>query len=486
MGNIRSSIVFSFAEKYLSLVLSLVGTMVLSRLLTPSDTGVYSLAAVWAGIAQVFRDLGVSQYIIQEKELTRDKIRAVYSVSFATSWSLALIIMLSAVPAARFYGEPRLFDVLSVLAFNFAIIPFGSVTMAYMSRELKFRDISIINLFSSLVSMVVSVALAMTGYGVMSLAWATPAATLTTVIVLVFFRPRDLPWLPGLKEVRRVLHFVGFAGGASIVDEIGVAAPDIIIGKQLGMHSVGIYSKALGTVKMFHRTVSSAINPIILPYFADTLRKQQDLKPVLVKASLYTTVLAWPFFLSLAAMAYPVVVVLLGDQWLEAIPVARVLCIGYLFYFGGFFLTRHVLLANGMAKAVAGITTLSSILLVAGILIASFFGLVYVATVVAAVHLLNLWSSLRVMKAVLAYSPAELLLNNGKSALVALATAAGAAVAGLLAQFGWLPPLLSLMLGGVLGGGAWLVSVFAVRHPITAEVAMVRQKLLAKLGRARA
>ncbi len=155
MGNIRSSIVFSFAEKYLSLVLSLVGTMVLSRLLTPSDTGVYSLAAVWAGIAQVFRDLGVSQYIIQEKELTRDKIRAVYSVSFATSWSLALVIMLSGVPAARFYGEPRLLDVLSVLAFNFAIIPFGSVTMAYMSRELKFRDISIINLFSSLVSLAV-------------------------------------------------------------------------------------------------------------------------------------------------------------------------------------------------------------------------------------------------------------------------------------------------------------------------------------------
>lgn len=484
MGNIRSSIVFSFAEKYLSLVLSLIGTMVLSRLLTPADTGVYSVAAVWVGIAQVFRDLGVSQYIIQEKELTRDKIRAVYSVSFATSWSIALIILLTAPLAARFYAEPRLFDVLAVLAFNFAIIPFGSVTMAYMSRELKFRDISIINLFSSVVSLAVSVGLAFGGYGVMSLAWATPVATLTTVLALVFFRPRDLPWLPGVKELRRVLSFVGFAGGASIVDEIGVAAPDIIIGKQLGMFSVGIYSKALGTVKLFHRTVSSAINPIILPYFSDTLRKQQDLKPVLVKASLYTTVLAWPFFLSLAAMAYPVIVVLLGDQWLDAVPVARVLCIGYLFYFGGFFLTRHVLLANGMAKAVAGITTLSTLLLVSGILVASFFGLLYVAIVVAAVHLLNLWSSLRVMKSVLAYSPAELLLNNRKSALVALATAAGAAVAGLLAEAGLLAPFWCLLLGGLLAGSAWLVSVFAVRHPVTAEVALVRQKLLARLGRA--
>lgn len=484
MGNIRSSIVFSFAEKYLSLVLSLIGTMVLSRLLTPADTGVYSVAAVWVGIAQVFRDLGVSQYIIQEKELTRDKIRAVYSVSFATSWSIALIILLTAPLAARFYAEPRLFDVLAVLAFNFAIIPFGSVTMAYMSRELKFRDISIINLFSSVVSLAVSVGLALGGYGVMSLAWATPVATLTTVLALVFFRPRDLPWLPGVKELRRVLSFVGFAGGASIVDEIGVAAPDIIIGKQLGMHSVGIYSKALGTVKLFHRTVSSAINPIILPYFSDTLRKQQDLKPVLVKASLYTTVLAWPFFLSLAAMAYPVIVVLLGDQWLDAVPVARVLCIGYLFYFGGFFLTRHVLLANGMARAVAGITTLSTLLLVSGILVASFFGLLYVAIVVAAVHLLNLWSSLRVMKSVLAYSPAELLLNNRKSALVALATAAGAAVAGLLAEAGLLAPFWCLLLGGLLAGSAWLVSVFAVRHPVTAEVALVRQKLLARLGRA--
>ena len=200
MGNIRSSIVFSFAEKYLSLVLSLIGTMVLSRLLTPADTGVYSVAAVWVGIAQVFRDLGVSQFIIQEKELTRDKIRAVYSVSFATSWSIALIILLTAPLAARFYAEPRLFDVLAVLAFNFAIIPFGSVTMAYMSRELKFRDISIINLFSSVVSLAVSVGLALGGYGVMSLAWATPVATLTTVLALVFFRPRDLPWLPGVRN----------------------------------------------------------------------------------------------------------------------------------------------------------------------------------------------------------------------------------------------------------------------------------------------
>lgn len=485
MGNIRSSIVFSFAEKYLSLVLSLIGTMVLSRLLTPADTGVYSVAAVWAGIAQVFRDLGVSQYIIQEKQLTNDKIRAVYSVSFASSWTLALIILLSAAPAARFYHDPRLFDVLAVLAINFLLLPFGSVTMAYMSRELRFRQTSIVHLCSSVVSVSVSIGLALAGFGVMSLAWATPAGTLTTILLLAFYRPSSLPWLPGTRELRSVLSYVGFASWASITDEVGVAAPDIIIGKQLGMHSVGIYSKALGTVRLFHRTVTNAINPIILPYFSDTLRKQQDLKPVLIKASLYTTVLAWPFFLSLAVMAYPVIVVLLGDQWLDAVPVARVLCIGYICHFGGFYLFRHVLLANGMAKAVAGVITLSTVLQTVGIFLAALFGgLLGVAVVVATVNVINLFSSLRVMKTVLDYSPTELLLNNRKSALVALATAAGAAVAGLLAEAGLLAPFWCLLLGGLLAGSAWLVSVFAVRHPVAAEVALVRQKLLARLGRA--
>jgi O-antigen/teichoic acid export membrane protein len=269
MSNIRSSILFSFATKYLSLLLSLLATVVLSRLLTPSDTGVYSVAAVWAGIAQVFRDLGVSQYIIQEKQLTNDKIRAVYSVSFASSWTLALIILLSAAPAARFYHDPRLFDVLAVLAINFLLLPFGSVTMAYMSRELRFRQTSIVHLCSSVVSVSVSIGLALAGFGVMSLAWATPAGTLTTILLLAFYRPSSLPWLPGTRELRSVLSYVGFASWASITDEVGVAAPDIIIGKQLGMHSVGIYSKALGTVRIFHSTVSNILNPIILPYLSD-------------------------------------------------------------------------------------------------------------------------------------------------------------------------------------------------------------------------
>lgn len=484
MSNIRSSILFSFATKYLSLLLSLLATVVLSRLLTPSDTGVYSVAAVWAGIAQVFRDLGVSQYIIQEKQLTNDKIRAVYSVSFASSWTLALIILVSAAPAARFYHDPRLFDVLAVLAVNFLLLPFGSVTMAYMSRELRFRQTSIVHLCASVVSVAVSVGLALAGFGVMSLAWATPAGTLTTIVLLAFYRPSGLPWLPGVKELRAVLGYVGFASWASITDEIGVAAPDIIIGKQLGMHSVGIYSKALGTVKIFHSSVSNILNPIILPYFSDAVRKQQELKPVLIKASLYTTVLAWPFFLSLAAMAYPVIRVLLGDQWLDAVPIARVLCVGYLFYFGGFYLTRQVLVANGLVKVVARITSISTILLVCGVVIASFFGLIYVAVVVASVHLLNLFSSLRAIKSVLAYSPAELLFNNSKSAVVALMTALAASVAGLLAEQGWLRPELSLLLGGGLAAGTWLSGIYLVRHPITDEVNMVWQKLLAKLGRA--
>ena len=104
---IRRSLAYSIADSYLALPLQLVGTMIISRLLTPAETGVFAVAAVFAAFASTFRDFGITEYLIQENELDAEKIRAAFTVNIAISWAMALLLFFSAPLAADFYRSPR-------------------------------------------------------------------------------------------------------------------------------------------------------------------------------------------------------------------------------------------------------------------------------------------------------------------------------------------------------------------------------------------
>ena len=75
--SIRKSLVYSYLDRYASLVVSIVSSMVIARVLTPEDIGVFSVTMVLISFVATVRDLGAGQYLIQEKELTTDRIRAV-------------------------------------------------------------------------------------------------------------------------------------------------------------------------------------------------------------------------------------------------------------------------------------------------------------------------------------------------------------------------------------------------------------------------
>ena len=138
MSNLRSSLAYSFAGSYVAVPLQLVSTMVIARLLTPAETGVFAVAAVFAALASTFRDFGVTEYLIQEKELKSEHIRASLTVNIAISWLMALLIFAGSPWVADFYRDPGIADVMRVQACNFVLVPFGAVTMAYFRRQLDF------------------------------------------------------------------------------------------------------------------------------------------------------------------------------------------------------------------------------------------------------------------------------------------------------------------------------------------------------------
>ena len=196
----RGALVWSFAERYVGLVISIASTMLLSRLLTPAQVGIYSLCAAFTAVAGILRDFGVSEYLIQEKDLTHDKLRSAYGIAFLIAWSIGIGIFLGRHTVADFYGEPRVAEVLAVLAVNFAMLPISSPTFALLNRELAFRQIFGLQMACNAAQAVTSVTLAAIGHGVMSLAWGPIANVATQSIILIAMRPKECLTLPGLTR----------------------------------------------------------------------------------------------------------------------------------------------------------------------------------------------------------------------------------------------------------------------------------------------
>lgn len=462
----RLSFLISFAEKYTLLLLNTGSTMVLARLLTPADTGVYAIGAVLTGVVQVLRDFGVGTYLIQEKTLSIEKLRAALGVSLLIGWLLALLLFAASDPAAQFYHEPRLLPVLQLLSFNLLLLPFSAVALACLRRQMRFKAIFAINVSQAVAQIVCSVVLAMLGWGFLSLALGTVAGTLATVIVAFGCRPDGLPCLPSWRGMRDVLSFGSFSTAGTLIDELGVSAPDLIIGKVAGMADVGIYGKATGVINVFNQMVTAAISPVIFPLFSTQVRAGGDLRAAYLSTASYITAMAWPFFAFVAFMAPELVSVLYGPQWMAAVPMIRVLCLSAGLY-SVFNMARYLFVAMGEVKAQARLDAQAVVVRIAAVLVAAPYGLEAVAwaVVVGAV-----WRS------ALTYYYLRHLVGLRWNVLLgatwrSAATATGCMTGALAVQ--WHAPHLQgfshLALTALAGGTCWLLAMWGLRHALAQE-----------------
>lgn len=234
-------------------------------------------------------------------------MRAAFGTSLMVAWLLAALVLLLSAPVAQFYHEPRLRLVLRLLSLNFLLIPFNSITLPYLRRQMRFAAIYKINAVDSLAYLLCSVTLALRGYGCYSLVWAALAGTVAALLMSMRYRPPALPWLPSWRGMRQVIAFGAYSTGGDMIDEVGVAAPDLIVGKLIGVAGVGVFSKAVGALSVFNQLITNAVSPVIFPLYAGCARDGGDLRQAYLTTVSYMTALAWPFFGFLGWMAWAIV-----------------------------------------------------------------------------------------------------------------------------------------------------------------------------------
>lgn len=466
----RRALGFSFLDRYSALVFSIGSSMIISRLLTPAEIGVFSVTMVFLFALTALRDMGAGWYLIQEADLDANKLRAAWTVSLGTGLTAAVLVAALAVPVSRFYGDPRMVSIMLLLALGFAINPFGSLTYAWLMRNMRFEALAAVRFLSGLAGAIVSVVLAWADQGPIALAWGNLASTLTNGIVSAWFRPKDFPLLPGMSNLRPALSKGSRISGSSLMSGLYSAAPDLILGKLQSLEAAALLSRATGLSMMFQKLVLDATQAVAVPMFAQEARESGDVSSSFLRCVSYVTVLGWSFLGGLALMANPVVLLLYGHQWEGAVAATRWIAVSYMVALPAA-MCYSALLGLGEAALILRATVIVTCIQLASTLAGAWWGGlegVAIAAVTTGTASLIVWMILT--HRVVGFTWTQLTKALGTSALSAAITSC--APLACIALLGLKPASasLALLITVPCGAALFLLGLRLTRHPLGGEV----------------
>ena len=324
MISVQRALVFSFAERYALIGLSLVSNIVLARLLTPAQIGIYSVSLAVIGIAQVLRDFGIGNFLIQVKDLQVEHVRTAFGISLVIGTVLFVVVYLAAPAAGTFYGEAQMVLTLRISALNFLVLPFCSISVALLRRAMEFQRLVFVTLGATALGLVVTIGLAYAGFGPNSMAIGALVANVATGAGSRLARRERESIMPSFSQWRELLNFGAQSSVTSVVTTISMDINDLAIGKILGFAPVAIISRAQGLMFLFSRDLMTAIRNVAYPAYAHAHREGEILDSRYVESVGSVTVLAWPFYAFCAVFSLEIMRLLFGSQWdasAELVPV---------------------------------------------------------------------------------------------------------------------------------------------------------------------
>jgi O-antigen/teichoic acid export membrane protein len=405
-------------------------------------------------------------------------------MTLALSWTLGAAIFASRNWIAAGYRTPELGELIGIVACSFAVAPFSSTVLALLNREMAFGVLFKISVASNVMNSIVSITFAWLGWGAMALTLGMLAGNVATAVVAGLSARSWDHYIPSLREWRTLASFGAYMSGASIVNQMGGRAPDLIIGRLLGYQALGLYNRASGIVALFYDLVVSSVQAVAFPAFSGAHRAGEDLRGQYLRTATLISGAVLPVLAMLAILAQPLVRVLLGDQWLVAAALVPLLCVGTAMEAIAPMATPF-LSATGAVRMVLPIALYTRTAQIVMIACLANFSIAWIAAGQIGLGCVSLFVNARYLRRCADVRITGLLTAARPSVMVAGLTVI-LPLAGLLALRNTeeASPWLTLVIGGGLGGMCWIGAIFALRHPLRREVLAIGQEMVRIVRRA--
>lgn len=476
---IRKALGINAASQLIIFVVNFSSIIVISRLLTPEEIGIFSVSVSILAFAHIFREFGVGQFLIQASEVTKERLRAAFTVTLSISWVIAGILVVASAPIAAFYGNAGITDVLRLVAINFVILPFGAPLISLLRRDMAFDKIAIVNISNAVVGTGVTIAAALLGESYRSMAWGAVAGNVSNVLLLNMMRPGQIFMVPSLRGVREVLRFGSLSSASSIVSELGASAPDLILGRTLGFAPVAFYSRANGLRTMALGQIITLVRGVYLPSFAKDVREGRDPAQLYARAMNYMIAFSAPALAVLAVLAEPLILFLFGPQWAEAAPLATLICL-FAILTTPTSLVSTSLVACGKVGLLLKAQLVIQSAKVAILLSSIWLTLTDVVLALGVAYLIESYVLLGALGTAFNLKARELFRAVCPAYLLVPVTIAGpVAILILDREFSWaLHPFLSLSISAIFAIVGWLVGLFITCHPLKNEISALIERII--------
>jgi lipopolysaccharide exporter len=365
---------FGFGKVSLLLV-----TSILARLLTKEEVGVVGAAVVAINYLTIIKDLGFGAALIQKRGDVNEAANTVFTINIILGFLLSILVIPLAPYVGNYYNDAQVTSVLRWLGVSFAINSFGAVHVVWLLRDLDYRRKALPEMGNSLVKAVVSIGMAVAGYGVWSLVAGQIAGTLTSVILVWAL----LPWRPRLSIDRGIatslFKFSSSIVGSDILTVLIDNVDYLIVGRVFGLATLGVYTFAYRLPEMLVIGNLWILGSIAFPAFSSIQDKPDEMRRGFLGSVRIVELIITPIALGLILAAEPLVRVVFGDEWIEIIPILRVLA-AYAWIYSIGFHVGGIYKAVGRPDILVKLSIFSIIIIIPSLLLgAHYFGVIGVA-----------------------------------------------------------------------------------------------------------
>lgn len=327
-----TNLIWRFAERCGAQGVAFVVSIVLARLLAPEAYGTIALVTVFTTILNVFVNSGLGNALIQKKDADDLDFSSVFYFNVAMCLVLYAGIFLAAPLIARFYNDETLTPVVRVLSLTLVISGVKNVQQAYVSRTMQFKKFFYSTLGGTIGAAFVGIFLAYRGYGV----WALVAQQIFNATVDTAILWLTVKWRPkaafSFTRLKGLLSYGWKLLASALLDTVYNDVRQLIIGKLYSTADLAYYNKGQQLPNLAVENINTSIDSVLLPTLSQAQDDPQRLKAMTRRAIQTSTYIMAPVMMGLAAVAEPLIRLLLTEKWLPCVPFLRIFCVTYMLY----------------------------------------------------------------------------------------------------------------------------------------------------------
>lgn len=326
---VLSAFLWKFGERCGAQAIALLVQIILARILSPSDYGTIALLLVFINILQVFVDSGLGNALIQKKEADDLDFSTIFLFNCVLCLVLYALLAIAAPYIASFYHDNSLVSLIRVLGITLFISGLRNVQQAYVARKMLFRLFFISTLIALVVSAVISIGMAYSGYGVWALVAQNLIANGLGTVILWFMAD----WRPQLvfcsKRFRRLFSFGSKLMLSALLETCYNNLSQLIIGRLYTASDLAFYTQGERFPLVIVSNVNTSISSVLLPSLSQCQDTPERVRHMLRRAMQISSFVMWPLMVGLAVIADSLVPFLLTEKWLPLVPYLQVFCFSY-------------------------------------------------------------------------------------------------------------------------------------------------------------